>query len=83
MNAILKKWGNSTGIRIPKEVMEKSNLKLNDELEIIVFEGGLTLQTKQKKLFNEIAKPLISTKDWKFDREEANERSDAAQRRHE
>ena len=29
---------------------------------------------KPKKSFNDIAKPLISTKGWKFDREEANKR---------
>jgi len=74
VNAVLKKWGNSAGIRIPKEAMEKSNLKLNDELEIVTFDGGLTLQIKKKKTFSDIAKPLIDTKGWKFDREEANAR---------
>lgn len=50
MNAVLKKWGNSTGVRISKEVLEKSNMKLSDELEIIVFNGGITLQVKKKKI---------------------------------
>jgi len=74
MIATLKKWGNSTGIRIPKEVMEISNIKLNDELEVFAFNGGLTLQVTGKKKFSDIAASLIDTKDWKFDREEANER---------
>ena len=74
MIAVLKKWGNSTGIRIPKEAMEISNIKLNDELEIIPFNGGLTLQVAGKKKFSDIAVSLIDTKGWKFDREEANER---------
>jgi len=74
MTTVLKKWGNSTGIRIPKEAMEISNIKLNDELEVIAFNGGLTLQVTGKKKFSDIAMSLINTKDWKFDREEANER---------
>ena len=27
-----KKWGNSVGIIIPKELLEKENISLNDEL---------------------------------------------------
>jgi antitoxin component of MazEF toxin-antitoxin module len=74
MNATLRQWGNSVGVRIPKEALYNSNLQLNDELEIIAFNGGLTLQKKPRKAFSDIAKPLISTKNWKFNREEANER---------
>ena len=74
MNTTLKQWGNSVGVRIPKEAMESSNLQLNDDLEIVVFNGGLTLQKKSKKTFRDIARPVINTKNWKFDREEANER---------
>jgi len=74
MNSTLRKWGNSVGVRIPKEIMEKSNLSLNDEVVIISFNGGITLQAKQKKSFSDIAKPVIATQGWKFDREQANER---------
>ena len=74
MNATLKQWGNSVGIRIPKDILENSNLQVNDILEIQSFNGGLTLHKKSAKTFSDIAKPLVSTKDWKFDREEANER---------
>ena len=74
MNTTLRQWGNSVGVRIPREALNNSNLQLNDELEINSFNGGLILKKKSKKTFSEIAKPLLSTKDWKFDREEANER---------
>ena len=74
MHTTLRQWGNSVGVRIPKETLNSSNLKLNDELEIIAFNGGFTLQKKARKTFSDIAKPLVSTKDWKFDREEANAR---------
>jgi len=74
MNTTLRQWGNSVGVRIPKEALYSSNLQLNDELEIIMFNGGLTLQKKPCKKFSDIAKPLLSTKGWKFNREEANAR---------
>ena len=74
MNTTLKQWGNSAGVRIPKEALENSELRLHDDLEILTFYGGITLQKKSKKAFREIAKPLVNTKDWKFDRDEANER---------
>jgi len=74
MYTTLRRWGNSVGIRVPKEALNSCNLRLNDELEIIVFDGGLTLQKKAVKKFSDIAKPLVNTKGWKFDREEANER---------
>jgi len=74
MNATLRQWGNSVGVRIPNEVMESSNLRLNDDLEIDTFNGGITLRRKARKTFSDIAKQVISTSDWTFDREEANER---------
>ena len=74
MNTTLRQWGNSIGVRIPKEMLNRSNLELNDVLEIMAIDGGFKLQKKVKKTFRDIAKPLISTEGWKFDREEANER---------
>ena len=74
MSTALRQWGNSIGVRIPREMLIRSNLQLNDELEIIAFDGGFTLQKKVKKTFSDIAKPLVSTRGWKFDREDANER---------
>ena len=74
MQTTVKQWGNSAGIRVPRQAMEDSNININDVLEVITFDGGITFQKIIKKTFRDIAKPLISTKDWKFDREEANER---------
>ena len=74
MNTTLRQWGNSAGVRIPKEALESSNLRLDDDLEIITFSGGITLQKKTIKKFSDIAKSLLDTNGWKFDREEANER---------
>jgi antitoxin component of MazEF toxin-antitoxin module len=74
MQTSIKQWGNSCGIRVPKQAMESSNLNLDDDLEIITFDKGITFRKKERKTLRDIAKPLISTKDWKFDREEVNER---------
>ena len=74
MNTTLRQWGNSIGVRIPREALNSCNLKLNDELVITTFNGGFTLQKKAEKTFSGIAKPLLNTKGWVFDREEANER---------
>jgi len=74
MKATLKQWEDSIGFSLPKEALKSSNLQLNDELEIIPFNGGITLQKKAKKTFCDIATPLINTKGWKFNREETSER---------
>ena len=74
MNATIKQWGNSAGIRLPKEAMAAGNLRLHDDLEIIPIDDGITLRKKRKKTFNDITKPLFDTASRKFDREEANER---------
>ncbi|MCL2605489.1 MAG: AbrB/MazE/SpoVT family DNA-binding domain-containing protein [Defluviitaleaceae bacterium] len=74
MTATLNRWGNSTGVRIPKEALERSVLQLGDDVEIVIINNGIALHKKTKKTLNDIIKPLINTKDWKFDREEANER---------
>ena len=29
MNAAIKQWGNSIGVRLPKEALESSNLRMN------------------------------------------------------
>ena len=71
----VKQWGNSAGIRISKEILEQSKIQIDDVLDVVeAFNGTIILQKQGKKKFSDIAKPLIDTKGWKFDREEANER---------
>ena len=45
MEVQLKPWGNSQGIRIPKSILEKMDLKTSDILEIEV-EGGVIILRK-------------------------------------
>jgi hypothetical protein len=40
----------------------------------IAFNGTIILQKQGRKKFSDIVKPLVDTRGWRFDREEANER---------
>lgn len=44
----IKKWGNSYGIRIPKEQLEKSGFRPDDMVEIHSESGHLTVTPVQK-----------------------------------
>ena len=43
MQLTLKQWGNSSGILLPKELMNKAGIKQNDTLEAEVVEGRIIL----------------------------------------
>ena len=43
MQAQVKTWGNSQGIRIPKEVLQEANVKINDVLDVRVAAGMIML----------------------------------------
>ena len=43
MQAQVKTWGNSQGIRIPKEVLQEANVKINDVLDVRVADGMIML----------------------------------------
>ncbi len=43
MQTQVKAWGNSQGIRIPKEVLKEASIYLNDTLDIRVSNGMITL----------------------------------------
>lgn len=44
MNVTVRKIGNSEGVIIPKEVLERMNLKAGDELEVIESKEGVSLR---------------------------------------
>lgn len=48
MEAKLQKWGNSDGIRIPRDILKLLNLKTNDKVEL-KYENDKLIITKQKK----------------------------------
>jgi len=42
-STILRKWGNSQGVILPKGVLDQVGFKLNDSLDIDLRENGLLL----------------------------------------
>ncbi|MGF7007442.1 AbrB/MazE/SpoVT family DNA-binding domain-containing protein [Aminobacter sp. BE322] len=44
MNVTVRKIGNSEGVILPKEVLDRHNLRAGDTLEIIESKDGLTLK---------------------------------------
>lgn len=46
--ATIMKWGNSQGIRIPRSILKKANLKENDRIEIFSTEDKIIIQKKKK-----------------------------------
>ena len=70
----LRQWGNSMGVRIPKEAIEKSKIQESDVLEVAAVNGVITLRKKNRKKFSDFAEPIFDTVNHKFNREEANER---------
>jgi antitoxin MazE len=51
MKTILKKWGNSLAVRIPKYIIDDAELQNNSELDIYVSEGKIILRPISKKTF--------------------------------
>ena len=43
MEVVLKPWGNSTGIRFPKEFLKEANLSPNDTLSAEIINGRIVL----------------------------------------
>lgn len=72
------KWGNSLAVRLPAAVVEVLQLVDGDEIEIRV-DDSRTLTVAKKpdieEMFARVRKLRgVVSKDFKFDREEANER---------
>lgn len=43
MQVQIKKWGNSQGIRISKDILREANISIDDELDVKVVNGMITL----------------------------------------
>ena len=56
MQAQVKAWGNSQGIRLPKEIMKSAGIDMNEFLEITASSGVITLtKTVRHKTLEERA----------------------------
>jgi antitoxin MazE len=72
------KWGNSLAVRLPAELVETLKLKEGDEIELGVA-GARAFAVERKMTREEAIKSLRKYRgtvpaDYKFDRDEANER---------
>jgi antitoxin MazE len=77
------KWGNSLAVRLPKDVVEALGLKENDEVELVPAGADNRTfavvadseQSRREAALAEIRKLRgMIPADYKFDRDEANER---------
>jgi antitoxin MazE len=74
----VSKWGNSLAIRLPASVVEALSLREGDDIEVIIA-GDRVFQIKKKPDTKAFLEQLRKYRgklpaDFKFDREEANER---------
>jgi antitoxin MazE len=73
------RWGNSLAIRLPATVVEALSLKEGDDIEVhVAGERTFDIARDQSRLraldrIRSLRKPLPPG--WRFDRDEANERS--------
>ncbi len=60
MTATISKWGNSQGLRFPKDIMEEINLKVGDKVELKTQDNTIIIKPiKRKKIdINELVKKI-------------------------
>ena len=49
MEVRIQKWGNSSGIRIPSNILKSLNLKINDKVELVQKEEQIIIKIIEKK----------------------------------
>ena len=49
MVTTIQKWGNSQGVRIPKEILKSANIKENERFLIVVKDEKIILEKEKKK----------------------------------
>lgn len=74
----VSKWGDSLAVRLPETLVQKMGLRDGDEIDIVdVVERTLVVQKedrRQRALANIRSRKWNLPPDYKFDRDEANER---------
>jgi antitoxin MazE len=66
MNAVIQKWGNSNGIRLPKTVLDTANLQEKDKVEItamkdkiVIKKAGYVHRTLKERLAGHIEEAYV------------------------
>jgi antitoxin MazE len=49
MKAIIQKWGNSQGVRLPKSVLEEAMFRPNEEVDIVAEENKIIIKKQRAK----------------------------------
>ena len=44
----VQKWGNSQGIRIPKNILKNTNIKIGEEVDLVVQVGKIIIEPTNK-----------------------------------
>lgn len=65
MNITIKKWGNSQGVRLPKNILEAINWRENDQLNIKVEDGKIVIE-KPIKIERKSIKELFANFDGEY-----------------
>jgi antitoxin MazE len=75
----ISKWGNSLAVRLPKALVDQLGLKEGDELNVVAAKDG-TIEVETREAQRRRAIERLASLNWtlppdyKFDRDEANER---------
>ena len=75
----VSKWGDSFAVRLPRTLVEQLGLKEGDEVNVVAAEDGtIEVETREdqrrRALERMAARGWTLPPDYKFDRDEANER---------
>lgn len=52
MMSKVQKWGNSQGLRLPKHVLERADIFVGDDVEVIPQEGQIIIKKVSKRKFD-------------------------------
>lgn len=56
----IKKWGNSQGLRLTKNVLSEADLKVGEEVEVFVRDGSIVISSRNRKRGKHDLNDLIS-----------------------
>jgi antitoxin MazE len=60
MTAKISKWGNSQGLRMPKDIMDSLHLQVGDNVNISMLDGKVIIEPMKKDILNYDLNELIS-----------------------
>lgn len=66
------KWGNSQGIRIPKNLLENSQIKVGEEVDITAEDGKIILESTNKIRGRYSIKDLVNRMPKEYEPKEVN-----------